>query len=78
MNEEEYSKAFFFKVSDRIKELRIAKGYRNYENFAFKFNFSRSQIARYEKGEDLRLSTLVRVLRALEVTPEEFFREFNS
>ncbi|MEO7215559.1 helix-turn-helix transcriptional regulator [Mucilaginibacter sp.] len=76
-HEETYNQAFFIKVSARIKELRIAKGYSNYEHFAFKFGFSRSQIARYEKGEDLRLSTLVRILVALEVSPKEFFKGFD-
>lgn len=77
-DEEEYGKAVFQKVSARIKELRIAKGHKNYEKFAFQVNISRAQIARYEKGEDMRLSTLIRIMRALEVTPEEFFRGFDQ
>jgi len=60
-------------LGKRIKELRIAKGYTNYEIFAFDKNISRAQYGRYEKGEDLRFSSLVKVLNALEISPEEFF-----
>lgn len=60
-------------LGNRIKELRIAKGYTNYELFAFDHNISRAQYGRYEKGEDLRFTSLVKVLNALGVSPEEFF-----
>ena len=33
------------KIGARIRELRIAKGDTNYEHFAFKNDFSRSQVA---------------------------------
>lgn len=63
------------KLANRIKELREAKGYSNYEKFAFEKDIPRAQYWRYEKGEDLKFSSLMRVLRALEITPEEFFSE---
>jgi len=59
----------------RLKALRKAKGYRNYEQFAFQNGIGRAQYGRYEKGQDLRLTTLFRILKALEVTPAEFFGE---
>ncbi|MBI3134208.1 MAG: helix-turn-helix transcriptional regulator [Bacteroidetes bacterium] len=62
------------KLGQRIKELRIKKGYTNYEYFAYEHNIPRSQFGRYEKGEDLRYSSLIRVIRALGMTPEEFFK----
>lgn len=59
----------------RIKELRIAKGYSNYENFAFDHDIPRSQFGRYEKGEDLRFTSLIKVLKAFNISPEDFFDE---
>ncbi len=61
------------KLGDRIKALRLAKGYTNYENFAFENNIPRAQFGRYERGEDLRYSSLLRVIKALGVSQREFF-----
>jgi len=63
------------KLSKRIKELRIKKGYTSYEYFAYDHGFSRSQYGRYEKGEDIRFSSLMRLITAFELTPSEFFKE---
>jgi len=63
------------KVGNRIKALRIKRGYTSYEIFAFDNNINRAQFGRYERGEDLRLSSLLRILKALKVSPEEFFSE---
>lgn len=63
------------KLGARIRELRKEKGYNNFEHFAYEHGFSRAQFARYEKGEDLRYSSLLRVVKALGMTMEEFFAE---
>lgn len=63
------------KLGERIKALRISKGYTNYENFAYDHNISRAQYGRYEKGEDLLFSSLVKVVKAFGMTLEEFFSE---
>ncbi len=63
------------KLGRRIKQLRIQKGYTNYEYFAYEHNISRTQFGRYENGEDLRYSSLLKVVRALGMTMEEFFSE---
>lgn len=62
-------------LGNRIKELRISKGYSNYEYFAYEHNISRSQFGRYERGEDMRFSSLLRVVKAFDMTLEEFFSE---
>ncbi|MEL6928535.1 MAG: helix-turn-helix transcriptional regulator [Cyanobacteria bacterium J06600_6] len=61
------------RIGRRLQELRKAKGYSNYEYFAFEHSIPRAQYGRYEKGQDMRLSSFFKVLRALEVTPVEFF-----
>ena len=63
------------KLGNRIKELRIKKGYTSYEYFAYEHNISRAQFGRYEKGEDLRYTSLLKVVRALDVSLQEFFSE---
>lgn len=65
-------------LSKRIKELRIAQGYENYEVFAYEKEISRSQYGRYEKGEDLRFSSLMKLIRAFNISPEEFFSGFDK
>jgi transcriptional regulator with XRE-family HTH domain len=59
----------------RIKELRKKKGYTSYETFANEHDIHRVQWGRYELGQDLYFSTLVKVIKVLNVTIEEFFSE---
>ena len=63
------------KLGNRIKALRIKRGYTSYEYFAYEHNISRAQFGRYEKGEDLRYTSLLKVVKALDMTLEEFFSE---
>nr|MBK9651967.1 helix-turn-helix transcriptional regulator [Bacteroidota bacterium] len=62
-------------LAARLRELRISKGYSNYEYFAYEHNISRSQYGRYEKGEDIRFSSLIKLIKAFELTPSEFFKK---
>ncbi|MGG5209233.1 helix-turn-helix domain-containing protein [Chryseobacterium sp. MIQD13] len=76
MEEKEFLKAEVLKkLGKRIKEIRIAQGYSSYEYFAYEHNISRAQYGRYEKGEDLRFSTLAKVISAFGMTMNEFFAE---
>ncbi|HSZ86472.1 MAG TPA: helix-turn-helix transcriptional regulator [Puia sp.] len=61
------------KLGKRIKQLRIDKGYTSYEYFAYENEISRAQFGRYEKGEDLRYSSLLKVIKAFGMTVSEFF-----
>jgi transcriptional regulator with XRE-family HTH domain len=60
-------------LGKRLKEIRMERGYTNYEQFAFDNELPRAQYGRYEKGQDLRFSSLVKVLKALDISLEEFF-----
>jgi transcriptional regulator with XRE-family HTH domain len=62
-------------LGSRIKTLRIEKGYTSHEAFATKHGFNRTQYFRYENGEDLRFSSLLRIVSAFDMSLEEFFRE---
>ena len=63
------------RLGNRIKTLRIKAGYMNYEKFAFKHDISRAQFRRYELGQDLRVSTLLTEIKALDMTIAEFFSD---
>lgn len=75
MNKDFSKEEILKKLGERIKSLRIKKGYSSYEYFAYEHNISRAQFGRYERGEDLRFSTLAKIIAAFEMTPEEFFSE---
>jgi len=72
---EDYQKEALKKLGARIKQLRKAAGYRNAEKFAFEHDISRSQYTRYENGEDLRYSSLVKLTNAFGLSLAEFFSE---
>ncbi|MEO8110707.1 MAG: helix-turn-helix transcriptional regulator [Ginsengibacter sp.] len=69
------SAATLKKLGERIKQLRIKEGYTSYEYFAYDHNISRAQFGRYEKGQDLRFSSLIKVINAFGITLSEFFSE---
>lgn len=61
------------RLAARIKSLRLKKGYSSYEIFAYEHNISRALYGRFEKGQDLRYSSLLKVVKAFDMTLEEFF-----
>jgi transcriptional regulator with XRE-family HTH domain len=63
------------KLSARIKELRVKAGFTSSEYFAYDNEMSSSQYARYERGNDIRYSTLLKIIAAHGMTVEEFFSE---
>jgi transcriptional regulator with XRE-family HTH domain len=63
------------KVGVRFKGLREQQGYSNYEKFANAKDLNRAQYGRYEKGTDLRISSLAKVVKAFDMTLAEFFAE---
>jgi hypothetical protein len=60
-------------IGKRLRELRKAKGFTNAEFFAYENEFSSAQYARYERGEDLRVSTLIRLSKCFGISLKEFF-----
>ncbi|MBI1227785.1 MAG: helix-turn-helix domain-containing protein [Bacteroidetes bacterium] len=72
---DEYTKQQLANLGNRIKSLRKEKGFSNYEQFAFTHEIGRAQYGRYENGEDLRFSSLLKVLQAFDISLAEFFSE---
>ncbi|OJW78658.1 MAG: transcriptional regulator [Bacteroidetes bacterium 46-16] len=63
------------KLGERIRTLRIKKGYSSHEIFAYEHNFPRAQYGRYERGQDIKYSSLLKLVEAFDMTLEEFFSE---
>lgn len=63
------------KFSERLKSLRKAKGYTNQEYFAYDNDFSRVQVGKWERGGDIKLSSLTRLCDALDISLKDFFAE---
>lgn len=70
-----YTEKQLHNLGERFKKLRKENGFSNYEHFAYENDLSRSQYGRYENGEDLRFSSLLRVLKAMDISLKDFFSE---
>lgn len=58
-----------------MQTLRKEKGYKNYEFFAYQNDIPRAQYGRYERGQDLKLSSLLKVVRGFNISLKEFFSD---
>ncbi len=66
------------KIGERLKELRISRGYSSYRNFADEHDLEPKQYWRLEEGQvDFKISSLFRVLDIHEITIQEFFHELD-
>jgi hypothetical protein len=66
------------KFGEKIKKRRIELGYKNSDFFAYDNSITRSQYSRYESGtDDLRLSSVLKLLRLMQIKPSEFFKDFD-
>ncbi len=73
VKDDDFTKAQLENLANRLKEVRREKGYANYEQFAFDHELPRAQYGRYEKGQDLRFTSLLKVLKAMDISLQEFF-----
>ena len=65
------------KLGERLKHYRKEAGYTNYEHFAYEHGFNRPQYGKYESGGNIQFNTLIKILKALNVSFEEFFKGFD-
>ncbi|RED26939.1 hypothetical protein BD847_0870 [Flavobacterium cutihirudinis] len=61
-------------ISQKLKEIRLSKGYTSYETFAFENELNRVQYWRIESGKNITLKTLLKVLEIHQISLEDFFR----
>jgi len=62
-------------ISQKLKEIRLSKGYSSYETFAFENDLNRVQYWRIESGQNITLKTLIKVLNIHNISLEEFFKD---
>ena len=65
------------KLGERLRYYRKKAGYSNYEYFAYENGFNRPQYGSYEAGGNIQFNTLLKILKALNVSFEVFFKDFN-
>jgi transcriptional regulator with XRE-family HTH domain len=66
------------RIANKIKELRIQKGYSSHETFAWDNNLNRVQYWRVEKGSNLTLKTLFMILDIHHISLSDFFKDMDS
>lgn len=64
----------FKKIGNHLKQLRLKAGYTAAETFANEHDIHRAQYTRYERGMDMRMSSLMKILAAHDMTLAEFFK----
>ena len=62
------------KICDKLKQIRIEKGYTSYENFAWDNDLPRVQYWRLENGVNFRMESLLRILDVHKIKLEDFFK----
>lgn len=72
---EKFTEESLKKLGDRLRVIRKEKGYKNHEKFAYDSDISRSQYGRYEKGTDMRISSLLKILHVHKMSLSEFFEK---
>ena len=69
-------KSLLEKIGERIKLLRINKGYSSYESFSFDYDLPRMQYWRLESGKaNLTIKTLEKILKIHNISVQEFFND---
>jgi len=62
-------------IGEKLKRLRIEKGYKSYEAFAIDKNLSRMQYWRIEKGlTNITIRSLKRILDIHQIEIDDFFK----
>lgn len=62
------------KIGNRLKQLRLRAGFSAADKFAYEHEIHPAQYTRYERGVDMRMSSLLKVLAAHKLTLQEFFK----
>lgn len=66
------------KLGEKIRKARKKQGFTSAEHFAYELEISRSMYGKYEAGNDLRFSTLVKIIEGMGLTVSEFFKDSDK
>ena len=75
MNKLSFTEQNIKKIAEKIKALRIAKGYTSYENFAYENDLSRVQYWRMERGCNFTITYLIKILEIHKIGLDKFFED---
>lgn len=64
-------------IANKIKELRIKKGFTSHESFAWENEINRVQYWRIEKGSNITLKTLLLILDIHKISLADFFKDID-
>ena len=64
-------------IAQKVKQLRIDKGYTSYENFAYENDLSRVQYWRLERGTNFTINYLLKVLEIHRLSLSDFFADID-
>lgn len=65
------------KIGKQIKAKR-KEAFSSADDFAYQINVARANINRHETGKDMYLSTFLKIVTGLGITPGEFFEELEK
>ncbi|NVO33079.1 MULTISPECIES: hypothetical protein [Hymenobacter] len=65
-------------IAQKLKQLRLDKGYSSYEAFAFDHELPRVGYGRHEQGSNLTLKSLLRLLDIHQISLAEFFADIPA
>jgi transcriptional regulator with XRE-family HTH domain len=65
------------KIAQKLKELREKSGYSSYETFALDHNLDRKQYWRIEKGSNITLKSLIKILDIHNMNLKKFFSDIH-
>ena len=65
-------------IAQKLKQLRLDKGYSSYEAFAFDHELPRVGYGRHEQGSNLTLKSLLRLLDIHQVSLADFFADMTK
>jgi len=71
-----HREAYFILIGDKLKQLRKAMGYNNAEHFAMAYGLNPSSYYKWEQGETICLTSLIRILDVHEMNIRDFFAQF--
>lgn len=65
------------KIAEGIKKLRKEAGYTSHETFAFENDLPRQHYWQVEKGSNITLNTLLRILDIHKKNPSDFMKDIG-
>lgn len=71
-------KTILEKLGKRIKTARKDAGFTSAEHFSYDLEISRPMYSAYENGNDMRVSTLFKIIEGMGMTIPEFFAKFDD